>query len=192
MNIYLVRHGETTFNQEKRFYGLSDCPLNRTGRHQSQRLQKKLQQVNFDKVYVSELSRTQETAQLIIGNQDYQVMPAFNEKFFGLWEGLTANQIEHTYPREWQAWLAAPFDYTPPQAESFRDFQTRVLTGMKEIEAEDQQSQVLIVGHLGVLRLLDQYFHQPPADFWEIDYQQGCYTSYQYTKKNYQLIERNR
>lgn len=196
MTIYLVRHGETTLNQEKKFYGSLDIELNEVGYRQGQELAGKLKQLSFEKVYISGLKRTKQTAELIAPKNRYQMMLELNEKSFGLWEGLSADEIAVTYKKEWQAWLEEPFDRTPPEAEAFSNFKKRVLAGMKRIEKDiDLENQVntLIVGHLGVLRVLDQYFNGSNAmDFWSIDYKQGTYTVYEYENQQYHLVERCR
>ncbi|MGX7148593.1 histidine phosphatase family protein [Enterococcus ureasiticus] len=193
--IYLIRHGETSLNREKKFYGSLDVSLNETGINQSQQIAEKLKNVPFSTIYVSQLQRTLETAEIIRAKKKYCVVPEFNEKSFGLWEGLTAYQIEASYSKEWQAWLDAPLDRTPPKAEVFESFKQRVLEGIAKIEARlagNPEADILIVGHLGVLRVLDHYFNGYLTDFWSSDYRQGMYTMYHYENNCYQLEGRNK
>lgn len=195
MLIYLVRHGETVFNQQKKFYGEKDISLNRVGRLQSMQIAEKLRSTSFDQVYVTGLKRTMETASLITKNCDCTVLPAFNEKSFGLWEGLSADEIEASYPEEWLIWLENPFDVTPPEAETFSAFKARVLEGIIEIEksfSSNGWENLLIVAHLGTLRILDQYFNDSSTNFWSIDYKQGTYTLYEYKNQCYQLLGRGK
>lgn len=195
MAIYLVRHGETSLNQEKKFYGSLDIELNEVGRCQSEKVADKLKHLSFEAVYISGLKRTKQTAELIAPKNTHQIIPELNEKSFGVWEGLSADEIEAKYPEEWQAWLEEPFEKTPPEAETFSSFKQRVLAGMKRIEKdfdEKNQTNLLIIGHLGVLRVLDQYFNREIIDFWSIDYKQGTYTVYEFKNQHYHLVERCR
>ncbi|WP_086313472.1 alpha-ribazole phosphatase [Enterococcus sp. 7F3_DIV0205] len=192
--IYLIRHGETLLNQEKKFYGSLDVSLTETGKKQSRQIAEKLKEIYFSNIYVSQLKRTLETAEIVRPEEQYYVLSELNEKSFGAWEGLSADQIEASYKKQWQAWLDAPLEKAPPEAESFKQFKHRVLHGFSKIEgtlAENPQTDILIVGHLGVLRVLDHYFNHYSTDFWSCDYQQGMYTMYRYENNSYQLEGRN-
>ncbi|MBO1307988.1 histidine phosphatase family protein [Enterococcus sp. 669A] len=173
MKIYFIRHGETDYNNRGLFYGSTDVSLNQTGINQALALHKKLAFLSADiPVYTSELVRTKETAQLIFPAQEKTALAGFNEKSFGLWEGMDANQIEARYPVEWQSWLDDPFEITPPEAEPFFDFRLRVLTEFEKLLRKRQD--FVIVSHLGVLRVILQACN-PGKTFWEVDVPQGEY-----------------
>ena len=65
MNLYVVRHGETQFNIEKRYAGQTDVPLNETGIEQAKELAKKLEGEPFDVIVTSSLLRAKMTAEQI-------------------------------------------------------------------------------------------------------------------------------
>ena len=69
MEIYFVRHGQTIWNTQKRFQGLSDSPLTELGIEQAKLLGKKLKNVKFDKFYSSALKRANDTANYIKGDR---------------------------------------------------------------------------------------------------------------------------
>lgn len=169
---YLIRHGQTDYNAQGRFYGSHDPSINALGQQQARDLADLMAKESIEQVYVSPLRRSQETASLIFPHDQLTIVESLVEKDFGLWEGLTANQIQASFPKEWQEWLAAPLAVTPPQAESFSDFQVRVWQATKVLLAKEQASFALVL-HLGVLRLIYQYLVDPQADFWEIDIPQG-------------------
>lgn len=181
--IYLVRHGETDLNAEKKFYGSLDVSINQTGIAQAQQLKQNLAPIAFEKIYVSGLKRTKETATIINGSEGAPIIEsaALNEKCFGLWEGLDANQIEARFPQEWQAWLDHPFEVNPPEAEAFSQFKNRVLQAFKQIISDKEMSLIrgneqplLIVGHLGVLRVMYQYLERESV-FWDFNIPQGTF-----------------
>ena len=55
--IYLIRHGETEWNEKKLIQGHSDIPLNEKGKLQSEQLGEKLKDIHFEAVFSSDLIR---------------------------------------------------------------------------------------------------------------------------------------
>ncbi|HFI0159153.1 TPA: histidine phosphatase family protein [Streptococcus suis] len=176
MKIYLMRHGETDLNKKRCFYGNLDVSINQRGREQALVLHTLMQDIPVDKVYVSSLKRSQETAQLVFPASIPIPLKNLDEKGFGLWEGLTADQIQEQFPLEWEAWLVEPFTYKPPEAEAFGDFQDRVWTETDRLVNEHPRHSLALVAHLGVLRLIYQRLVDPSVLFWDIDFPQGTVT----------------
>ena len=97
MAIYLVRHGQTDWNIEKRFQGQTDIPLNENGKQQAESCGRALACLRFGAVYASPLGRAVETAQILAahtGGAPVTVEPAFIERSFGKIEGLTLPEGE--------------------------------------------------------------------------------------------------
>ena len=88
MEIYFVRHGQTIWNVEKRFQGLSDSPLTELGITQAKLLGKKLKDIKFDKFYSTSLKRANDTANYIKGDRDQEVeILMISLKFqWGIWK----------------------------------------------------------------------------------------------------------
>lgn len=88
MRIYLVRHGQTDWNLEKRMQGREDVPLNATGRAQAEKLRDKIRGLEFDVVYASPLKRAAETAEIAVGDR-YEIIydERLVERSFGEFEG---------------------------------------------------------------------------------------------------------
>ena len=169
---YLIRHGETDFNKKRFFYGKADVSINETGKEQAALLHQLMKGKSISRVYTSQLKRTQETAAIIFPDQNPTAYKALNERDFGLWEGRTANEIQAAFPLVWEEWLESPFKVTPSKAEPFEKFKERVWSIVKEIR-ERADPEIVIVGHLGVLRLIYQFLVNMEADFWSIDIPQG-------------------
>ena len=169
---YLIRHGETDFNKKRFFYGKADVSINETGKEQAALLHQLMKGRSISRVYTSQLKRTQETATIIFPDQNPTAYKALNERDFGLWEGRTANEIQAAFPLVWEEWLESPFEVTPSKAEPFEKFKERVWSIVKEIR-ETADPEIVIVGHLGVLRLIYQFLVNMEADFWSIDIPQG-------------------
>lgn len=190
MKIILIRHGETEYNRRHLFYGKTDISLNDTGVQQAYLLNEKLAGMRLEvPIYTSSLKRTIKTAELIFPDQKKISLNELDEKDFGLWEGLSADQINERFPEEWEKWLISPFEVTPINAEKFSDFQQRVLACL-EVMLQKKQDFV-IVGHLGVLRvILKKCF--PEYEFWEIALDQGNYTLIEVGESTTKVIEWNK
>jgi broad specificity phosphatase PhoE len=106
--IYLIRHGETDWNQDKRIQGQRDIPLNARGRRQAEALAVRLSTVPLDLIYTSDLSRASETAKTIAAQQPQQVpvveMAELRECDYGLWEGLTRPEVAARFAEDWKTW----------------------------------------------------------------------------------------
>ena len=169
---YLMRHGQTDYNRRRCFYGSHDVSINEQGQADAKQLRLLMQERTVDVIYTSSLKRTQETAQLAFPDRQVQPIADFDERGFGQWEGLTADEIQAAFPEVWQAWLEAPFEVTPPEAEVFSDFQTRVWAATDRLLGSGEES-IALVAHLGVLRLIYQHLVDGEAVFWNIDVPQG-------------------
>lgn len=91
LTIALVRHGETDWNRERRIQGLTDIPLNDTGRAQAAATAAELADDGWDAVYASTLSRAAETAEIMaarLGLPEPVLLPALIERSHGVLEGL--------------------------------------------------------------------------------------------------------
>ena len=169
---YLMRHGQTDYNRRRCFYGSHDVSINEQGQADSKQLALLMQEHTVDAIYTSSLKRTQETAQLAFPDRQVKALADFDERGFGQWEGLTADEIQAAFPEIWQAWLEAPFEITPPEAEVFADFQTRVWAATDRL-LDSTEDSIALVAHLGVLRLIYQHLVDGEAVFWNIDVPQG-------------------
>ena len=102
-NIYLLRHGESTFNTERRIQGSSDNPLTEHGRKQAHEAAGKLKEIPFNRIVSGSLRRQKDTAE-IIGNELMKDIPIeiderLNEVDYGLLEGKDEREIFcHIFP----------------------------------------------------------------------------------------------
>lgn len=126
--IYLVRHGETTWNHVGRQQGHNDSPLTETGIEQAQAagrlLQRAIPDIHNVCVETSPLGRARQTA-LIVGEilgldpNVILVAPLLIEHHLGNWQGLTHAEIDARYPGALQAREEHKWDYVVPGGESY-------------------------------------------------------------------------
>lgn len=198
MRLIVARHGETAWNLQKKFYGSSDVSLDQKGYKQAQQLAQAIQhtEIDFDIAYCSSLKRTHQTIVPCLSSQIPLVkLAGLNEKGFGKWEGLDADEIEQAYPIEWQKWLDQPFDYVPPAAEDYYRFRSRVQKCLEQIlhaAVTERQKNILLVAHLGTLRVIEQILLNSHEVFWDIHFDAGCFSEYTSIDGNkFRLIKRN-
>ena len=162
MEIYFVRHGQTIWNVEKRFQGLSDSPLTELGITQAKLLGKKLKDIKFDKFYSTSLKRANDTANYIKGNrkQEVEIFDDFVEISMGDMEGIQQEEFKKLYPEQVKNFFFTQLEYDPSSfgGESFLEVRERVAKGLdKFIDLNKDYERVLVVSHGATLKTLLHY-----------------------------------
>jgi|YNPBryBLVA2012_1023415.scaffolds.fasta_scaffold15478_2 broad specificity phosphatase PhoE len=153
--LYIVRHGETTYNVEGRIQGQSDAPLTPLGLRQASAVAERLAPERFTAIYSSDLGRAVTTAQIIGERLAVGVTrtPLLRELHFGVIQGLTRDEIEQQYPESEHEWRRRKDTMRPPGAESWEQMVRRCRQFLDEIDRiYNPDQQVLVVAHGGSLR----------------------------------------
>jgi alpha-ribazole phosphatase len=154
--IYLIRHGETDWNQDKMIQGQTDIPLNARGRRQAEALAGRLSTVPLELIYTSDLNRASETAKIIAGKQPRQVpvveMPELRELDYGLWEGLTRSEVARRFEEDWRIWNKGGRIGSPTGGEESLSLARRA--GRTFDAAVQERKTVLISTHRVTLRTI--------------------------------------
>lgn len=143
VELWLVRHGESTFNAEGRYAGWSDPPLTEAGEAMARALQPILSGTSFDGIWRSDRIRTRETARLA-GHPDARVDERLREVDFGSMEGLTYFEAGE----EWRLRLRSFDDFQAPDGESTADLRARVESFIADLPA----GRHLVFSHGGWIR----------------------------------------
>lgn len=155
--VILVRHGETAWNHEGRFLGQSNPGLNEKGKMQARAVAELLLGEKIDKVFSSDLLRAIETSHAIasVQNTSVRFIPSLREINFGVWEGLTFEEIQTHYPVLLNKWIKDPFGVRIPSGETAEEVRRRVIGAWNFIilNTFDEET-VVIVAHGGPLRML--------------------------------------
>jgi probable phosphoglycerate mutase len=159
--LIVIRHGETAWNREKRMQGTTDTPLSEVGRAQAQALGRRLADRGFAALYASDLSRALDTARNIAEHTGREIVtdPRLQERRFGIFEGLTAEEIVARYPEEHARFSSRDPDYAVPGGESARSFTWRCIGCLAEIGARHSGDEVVVVTHGLVLDSLYRAAH---------------------------------
>jgi probable phosphoglycerate mutase len=155
--IIAIRHGETAWNADSRIQGQRDVGLNETGRWQARRVGEALADEDITAVYSSDLGRAHQTAQEIAEVTGIPVVPneGLRERSFGIFEGMTFDEIHETWPDHAQNWRRRIPDWQPPEGgESLLELRERVRRTMVELAARHPGEQIVVVAHGGVLDTL--------------------------------------
>jgi uncharacterized phosphatase len=152
--LYLVRHGETDWNRQRRIQGRTDIPLNATGREQARATGMRLASRTWDAVAASPLDRARETAAIIaaeIGLGEPELVPSLVERDYGEAEGMTDAELDERYGR------GVPV----PGRESRHDVADRVVPALLDLATAHPGAALVVVSHGGAIRaVLD---HVDPA-----------------------------
>jgi probable phosphoglycerate mutase len=146
LELWLVRHGETTYSVSKRVAGWSDPPLTDNGRRQAEAVRALIDGRRFAGVWSSDLGRAIESARIAWGEP--RADRRLRECHFGILEGCTYKEADTTYGEVFHAFRG----FQAPDGESHQDFRTRVLEFVESLEP----GRHLLFVHGGVIRVLTQ------------------------------------
>jgi probable phosphoglycerate mutase len=144
-DLYLVRHGETDWNRARRIQGLTDIPLNDTGREQARLTGMLLTRRQIARVIASPLDRARETGAIIareLGLPEPELRPAFVERNYGAAEGLGFHEVDMRYPEGIEV----------PGRESRDEVAARVVPALLSLAAEYPAEAIVVVSHGGAIR----------------------------------------
>ncbi len=158
--IYLVRHGETAWNRERRIQGHLDSDLTARGRSQARRMGRTLSALvghrNSFAMVASPLGRVRQTASIICETfgrdaHAYATDDRLKEITWGDWDGLTLDEIEARDPGELARRRRNLWRYVPPGGESYRMVASRAKDWLGEITPERC---LVVVAHGALGRVL--------------------------------------
>jgi broad specificity phosphatase PhoE len=151
--IILARHGETDWNRERRWLGLTDLSLNERGREQARALAERVEAVPFSAVYASDLRRAYETALVVAERKGLAVTPMreLREVDVGSWTGLSQEEVKERFPDAYTH-VRARTGRGWEGGETYAEMGRRVLEAMRSIAREYPGDAVLVVTHSGPIR----------------------------------------
>lgn len=180
--LWLVRHGVTAWNLQRRFCGQSDQPLIEVGRQQAAWTGGVLASRQLARIYSSDLSRATETASLIAARQaqppDLQTSAALRELSFGTWEGLTYTEAAAQSSGS-TSFFEDPERHAPPGGETLAAGVQRLAAFVNQLLKEDEPpvrppGEWLLVSHGGVLRgFLSSLLGMPLRNEWQLKLAHG-------------------
>lgn len=182
MKLYIVRHGETDWNRERKLQGHSDIPLNAYGRYLARQTAEGMKDVGIDRVYTSPLIRARETAEIILAGRRVPVIEAdeIMEVGFGIYEGLScAGEGEEAGSETFLKFFRDPSNYVPGEGgETIEALLERTGTFLRRLcnDKSLSEERILLSTHGAAMTALLNHIrgNLEPADFWKEDVPANC------------------
>ena len=159
MNLYVVRHGETIWNVEKKVQGITDIPLTENGKKEAEELQELISTLNIDIVISSPLERARETARILVDSKlPINTDDRIKERDWGMNEGALIDTVDR-----WDCWDVI-LNTKVQNIECIQDFMYRVSEFLEEIKIKHKDKNVLVVTHSAVSRVIHYLLGTIPED----------------------------
>jgi phosphoserine phosphatase len=186
--VIIVRHGQSTYNTEKRIQGRTDASrLTEKGRNDANQAGKALSKISFQAIYCSPLNRAKTTAEIIRSelveqSAQIQVSEELLEVDLPLWAEMLSSDVKEKFPEDYSIWKKRPHELrmVVNDAQGTREhFPVLALYEQaqqfwQEILSRHQGENILIVGHNGINRaLISTALGIPPSGYHGIQ-QSNC------------------
>ena len=159
LDLWLIRHGQTDGNAQRRIHGSTDTPLNDAGAAQARRLAPRLAGVAFDAVFASPLRRAHATAATALPAADLRVDARLRELDYGIFEDRTWEELDDAEAAIARRWREDPVNRRVPGGESYAEMTARLRAFRSELPAAGT---VVAFTHGGCVRsLLYEALGQP-------------------------------
>ena len=162
MMIYLLRHGLTAYNAEKRYQGQRDIPLSAEGLAQLRRAD-----ISPRVVYITPLCRTRQTAEVLFPDARLEEVKDLQEMCFGSFEGRNFIEMEHD--PDYLAWVNANCESPCPDGETKAIFSERVcraFASLVDSALARGEEQLVILAHGGTQMAAMERFALPREDYY--------------------------
>lgn len=147
--VFLVRHGKSQGNLQRRFQGHYENKLGEIGIEQVQYLRDSLKKQRFDAVYVSPIGRAMQTAELLLRGRDLKIIPdeGLTERKFGELEGMALSEAEIMHPGISDFYFGVKDDVPIKGVESFEKLGSRAISTLQRIISANEGKVILIISH---------------------------------------------
>ncbi|MBC1443795.1 histidine phosphatase family protein [Listeria seeligeri] len=178
--LYLMRHGQTLFNERKKIQGFCDAPLTKLGIKQAEIAGSyfKEHNIEFDKAYSSTSERASDTLELVTKTA-YTRLKGLKEWNFGTFEG----ESEDLNP-------ALPYGdfFAAFGGEREKDFQKRIVETMESIMSQEEHEVILAVSHGAACAQFARYWEDTSKLGKISGLKNGCILKFEYEKGIFNLV----
>ena len=156
LELYLLRHGETTYSKTGSYCGELDAELTPEGTQMAQEFAEAYRALPWAAVYVSPMKRTIATAKPMCDalRIDMQLRDGLKEIRYGKWEDQTVDYVKQHYPDDYLRWLAEPAWNPPTGGETGVEIASRAALVIREIQEKYADGNVLVVSHKATIRII--------------------------------------
>jgi probable phosphoglycerate mutase len=113
----------------------------------------------------SPLKRTTQTAEAISRATGLPIIfeETWIECSFGIWDGLSIDEVKEKYPADYQSWISST-GFAPPEGESYDNVAGRIDAALNQIAAEYPGQRVVVVTHNGTIKSAAKVVVGAPAE----------------------------
>ncbi|ACK73016.1 Phosphoglycerate mutase [Gloeothece citriformis PCC 7424] len=156
LNLYFLRHGETTYSRSGGYCGLLDPQLTDQGTQMAKAFADTYKSIPWSAIYVSPMKRTIATAKPLCEatGQEMQLRDGLKEMNFGQWESQTPEWVKQNHLDDYINWMTEPAWNPPTGGETAVEVASRALLVISEIEAKYTSGHVLVVSHKTTIRII--------------------------------------
>lgn len=164
--ILLIPSGKTFWTEEGRLAGSSDLPLSKQGYQDAQETARKVEGQHPQIIYAGGSQASQETLDVIVHSMDVKakILEELAEPDMGLWEGLTAQDLQQRSPKAYRQLSEEPSKVNPPSGEPLEEALGRLLDCIDRVADKHRGQTIgLMVGPLAEF-LLASWMHSPASE----------------------------
>ncbi len=191
--IIIARHGETEWNVNEIFRGRQNVRLNKLGIKQAEQLGNHMKNESVQAIYSSPLKRAIDTATYVAKHHglDVNVTSELTDFNYGVWEGLTRQEVSDKYRGLYEQWLKEPHLVKIPGGESLEQVRDRARSLVDRVVLKNNDT-VVLVSHRVVIKVLTcSMLNLENSYFWYIKQDLGGITIFKYEGRHYKLIKHN-
>lgn len=170
-SLFIVRHGESTWNAIRRWQGSADPPLSDLGERQARDAARELGRLGrLDGIVTSSLRRARRTGELIAQESELPLdapVADLSERSAGSWEGLTRAEINERFPGFLDSGVR------PDGYESDASVVARALAAIEVVATAQPGRRLLVVSHGGVIHALERHVHAESGEWKRLDNLEG-------------------
>jgi probable phosphoglycerate mutase len=159
-SLYLIRHGQTDWNVQRKMQGHTNIPLNELGRHQARSIQDFFLKNPVEKVFSSDLDRAFQTAEIATNSKSIIKLEGLREVNLGSIEGSTEAEIVALHGAEaWQSWISLDpkANYAFPGGETHQQCLQRILESLQNLFLTHEFKKAAVCTHGLLIRRLAHY-----------------------------------
>jgi broad specificity phosphatase PhoE len=179
--LYVIQRGRTDWDDQDRMESLCGAPLGAQGLQQMQRLAGQLAGKDLERIYTSTCQGERESAQLLAKALGLKVRyeDALAGPDYGMWQGLTVQEIRHRQGKLYRQWQAAPTQVRPPGGETLGEARSRLCEALAKICRRHRRGAVMLVVGPIAAALLRAHLENVELDgLWGLVQPPGSWTSY--------------
>ncbi|KAF2956837.1 histidine phosphatase family protein [Marinitoga sp. 38H-ov] len=192
MKVFLIRHGLTQWNIEKKWQGTADIELSKIGLIQAENLAKRFKNENYSKVYSSSLKRAYQTALPIAKNINSTpiIAEGLEEANVSLWNGYNIDEVKSKFSNEFKLWTSDPWAYIEG-VESLGDVQKRGIFTIKNILKNNNDNIVIVSHGLLIRTIICWILNLPLNQHRNFMLDNGSVTTFEYENGKKRLLNLN-